>query len=105
MSKQTGQFALSTGCDTQINYVEFAGHLQPDGQFVLEQVHESYSTFVLEGSVHFLSELQVYGGYYACGFESQTQPDGVFGSVQQAGHYPFPALGSSVLKQGQQAAV
>ncbi|KAA6376927.1 MAG: hypothetical protein EZS28_027545 [Streblomastix strix] len=42
---------------------------------------------------------QIIGGYYAFGFQSQTQAEvGSFGPVQQAGHYPFPARGSPVVQ-------
>ncbi|KAA6362653.1 MAG: hypothetical protein EZS28_041820, partial [Streblomastix strix] len=87
-----------------VNYDESVGHLQPVGQFVLEHVHESFVTVEFELSLHFFSDQQVCGGYYEFEFESQTQLQlGQSFDVQQAGHYPFPALGSPVLKHGQVA--
>ncbi|KAA6330383.1 MAG: hypothetical protein EZS28_053508, partial [Streblomastix strix] len=83
-----------------VNYDESVGHLQPEGQFVFVHVHESQGTVELELAVHFLSDQHNQGGYYAKGFESQTQfAFGQSFAVQQAGHVLL-ALGSPVLKHG-----
>ncbi|KAA6321985.1 MAG: hypothetical protein EZS28_054485, partial [Streblomastix strix] len=88
------------------NQVGSVGHLQPQGQFVPVQMHQSFCTEELELiQQYYFSDQQVEGGYYAEGFQSQAQSAfGVSLAVQYYGH-AFPARGSPVDKHGQSVAV
>ncbi|KAA6366518.1 MAG: hypothetical protein EZS28_037954 [Streblomastix strix] len=90
---------LSFGIPTSQD--ESLGHLQPEGQFDLEYMHELFATVQFEPAVHFLFD-QHSVGIQIDEFESHTQSEvGISGPVQYAGHTPLPALGSSVLKHRQ----
>ncbi|KAA6389120.1 MAG: hypothetical protein EZS28_015352 [Streblomastix strix] len=118
-----GQVVLVWLINSNLHVLSFVhvaeGYQQDPVSQTLSDINESFIQkavkipFALGSSVvqHSHLSLDIPTKYY--GSFGHLQPQGQFDSmhvhesydVQQVGHYPFPALGSSVLKHGQLAAV